>query len=44
MLPAVSVPMEKPTSPAAVAEPDPDDDPAASRWGFQGLRVRPRYH
>ncbi len=41
MLPAVSVPIEKPTSPAAVAEPGPEDEPAASRCGFQGVRVRP---
>ncbi len=44
MLPPVSVAIEKPTSPAAVAEPEPDDEPAASKCGFQGLRVRPRYH
>ena len=36
MLPPVSVAIEKPTSPAAIAEPEPDDEPAASRCGFQG--------
>ena len=40
----VSVPMEKPTSPAATAAADPDDEPPASRRGFQGFRVMPRYH
>src|SRR5579864_2592282 len=40
----VSVPMEKPTSPAAAATAGPDDEPAASRRGFQGFRVMPRYH
>src|ERR1041385_5852630 len=43
-LPVVSVPIVKPTSPAAAATADPDDEPAASRRGFQGLRVMPRYH
>src|SRR3954454_24341860 len=43
-LSVVSVPMEKPTSPAADATADPDDEPAASLRGFQGLRVMPRYH
>ena len=42
MLPAVSVAMEKPTRPAAVADPDPDDDPAAPSLGFHGHRVSPR--
>jgi hypothetical protein len=40
MLPAVSVAIEKPISPAAIAELEPEDDPAASWCGFQGLRVR----
>ena len=35
--------MEKPTSPAAAATAEPDDEPAASLRGFQGLRVMPRY-
>ena len=39
--PPVSVPIEKPTSPAAVAEPGPADDPDASYSVFHGLRVRP---
>src|SRR5262245_923456 len=43
-LPVVSVPMEKPTSPAAAATAGPDDEPAASLRGFQGFRVMPRYH
>src|SRR6478735_9770443 len=43
-LPVVSVPIEKPTSPAAAATAGPDDEPAASLRGFQGLRVMPRYH
>ncbi len=34
MLPPVSVAIEKPTSPAAIAEPEPDDEPAA----FAGSR------
>src|SRR5262245_63742214 len=43
-LPVVSVPMLNPTSPAAAATAGPDDEPAASWRGFQGLRVIPRYH
>lgn len=39
--PPVSDPIEKPTSPAAVAEPGPADDPDASSSVFQGFRVRP---
>src|SRR5579863_4322338 len=42
-LPVVSVPIEKPTSPAAAATAGPDDEPAAFWRGFQGLRVMPRY-
>src|SRR6516162_433988 len=41
--PKVSVPMLKPTSPAAVAEPDPALDPLEPSSVFQGLRVRPSY-
>src|SRR4029077_7833926 len=36
MLPPVPSAIEKPTSPAAIAEPEPDDEPAASKCGFQG--------
>src|SRR6185436_4650999 len=43
-LPVVSVPIVKPTSPAAAATAGPDEDPAASLRGFQGFRVTPRYH
>ena len=39
--PRVSVPSAKPTSPAAVAAPEPADDPLAPCSGFQGFRVRP---
>src|SRR5215510_1208120 len=42
--PPVSVPMEKPTSPAAVAAPGPADEPAASSLVFHGLRVKPPNH
>src|SRR6476659_7788987 len=42
--PFVSVPTAKPTSPAAVAEAGPANDPLAPRSGFQGLRVRARNH
>ena len=41
--PWVSVPMEKPTRPAAVAEPGPADDPLDPCSAFQGFLVRPRY-
>src|SRR5579872_4951035 len=41
MEPRVSVPMEKPTSPAAVAEAEPADDPDEPSSGFQGLRDIP---
>jgi hypothetical protein len=40
--PPVSVPIAKPTSPAAVAAAGPADDPLEPRSGFHGLRVRPR--
>src|SRR5688572_6196440 len=40
--PAVSVPMEKPTRPAAVAEPGPADDPLDPCAVFHGFLVWPR--
>ena len=39
--PRVSVPMANPTSPAAVAEPDPAEEPLDPCSVFHGLRVRP---
>src|SRR5262245_46604568 len=42
--PPVSVPIENPTRPAAVAAPGPADEPAASWLVFHGLRVRPPNH
>src|SRR5258708_32183210 len=42
--PPVSVPTEKATSPAAVAEPGPAEDPDASWSVFQGFRVTPPNH
>src|SRR5687767_10834187 len=42
--PPVSEPMANPTSPAAVAAPDPADDPDASSFKFHGFRVRPPNH
>ena len=42
--PPVSLPMEKPTSPAAVAEPGPAEEPDASCSVFHGLRVNPPNH
>src|SRR5256885_17088972 len=42
--PRVSVPIEKPTRPAAVAAPGPADDPDASCSVFHGLRVTPPNH
>src|SRR5437867_4204616 len=42
--PPVSVPIAKATSPAAVAEPGPADDPDASCWTFHGFRVTPPNH
>src|SRR5688572_6605136 len=42
--PRVSVPIEKPTQPAAVAEPGPAEDPLEPPCGFHGLRVRPPNH
>ena len=41
MEPRVSVPMENPTSPAAVAEPGPAEEPLDPSSVFQGFRVRP---
>src|SRR5262245_22200226 len=42
--PPVSLPMAKPTRPAAVAAPDPADDPLDPSAGFHGLLVRPPAH
>src|SRR5258708_40196588 len=42
--PPVSVPTENATSPAAVAEPGPAEEPDASCRVFQGLRVTPPNH
>src|SRR6185369_17905830 len=42
--PPVSVPIEKPTSPAAVAEPGPADEPLELRSVFHGFRVEPPNH
>src|SRR6188474_2657259 len=42
--PRVSVPIAKPTRPAAVAAPGPADDPLELRSLFQGLRVDPPNH
>src|SRR5439155_17330572 len=39
--PSVSLPMAKPTRPAAAAEAEPADDPLEPRRGSQGLRVFP---
>src|SRR6516162_11158907 len=39
MLPSVSLPIAKPTRPAATAEADPADEPLDPRRGSQGLRV-----
>ena len=39
--PRVSVPIEKPTRPAAVAAPGPADDPDELRSRFHGFRVEP---
>src|SRR6202022_1587800 len=41
MLPSVSLPSAKPTSPAATDDADPADDPLDPRRGSQGLRVIP---
>src|SRR5690349_16981785 len=42
--PQVSVPMAKPTNPAAVAAADPADDPLDPSARFQGVRVCPPNH
>ena len=39
--PRVSVPIAKPTNPAAVAEPGPAEEPLEPCSVFQGLSVRP---
>ncbi len=44
MLPQVSVPMAKGTSPAATADAEPADEPLDPCSRFQGLRVMPPYH
>ena len=41
--PSVSVPMEKPHSPAAVADAEPALDPLDPSLRFHGLLVRPPY-
>ena len=41
MLPRVSLPIAKPTSPAATAEAEPADEPLEPVRGSHGLRVRP---
>ncbi|MEZ4456983.1 MAG: hypothetical protein R2882_10610 [Gemmatimonadales bacterium] len=41
--PIVSAPIAKPTSPAAVATAEPDDEPVDPRVGTQGFIVWPRY-
>src|SRR6185436_9217028 len=44
MLPSVSLPIAKPTSPAATAAAEPAEDPLDPRRGSHGLRVLPPYH
>ena len=44
MEPSVSVPMAKPTRPAAVAEAEPADEPLLPWVGFQGFFVWPPNH
>src|SRR3954466_4926898 len=44
MLPSVSVPIAKPTSPATTAAVEPADDPLEPSSGFHGLRVMPPNH
>src|SRR5437762_7865118 len=41
ILPSVSLPSAKPTSPAAVAAAEPADEPLDPSLGFQGFRVMP---
>src|SRR5215217_4390294 len=43
MEPRVSLPMAKPTAPAAVAEAEPAEAPLDPSSGFQGLRVMAPY-
>jgi len=43
MEPSVSVPRLKATRPAAVAEPEPADEPLDPSFVFHGLRVMPPY-
>ncbi len=42
--PRVSVPMAKPTSPAATADAGPAEEPLEPSSGFHGLRVVPPNH
>src|SRR5437868_11326422 len=44
MLPRVSLPMAKPTKPAATAAADPAEEPLEPCLGFHGLRVMPPNH
>ena len=44
MEPLVSVPIEKPTSPAAVADPGPAEEPPEPVDGSQGFIVWPPNH
>src|ERR1700761_8432323 len=44
MLPSVSLPMEKPTNPAAVADPGPALEPDEPSSGTHGFTVRPPNH
>ena len=39
--PSVSVPMEKPTNPAAVADAEPAEEPEEPSSGFHGFRDVP---
>src|SRR5688572_27075752 len=44
MLPSVSLPIAKPTSPATTAAVEPADEPLDPSAGFHGLRVMPPNH
>ncbi len=44
MDPRVSVPMAKPTQPAATADAEPAEEPEEPSSGFHGLRVFPPNH
>src|SRR5262245_63491824 len=44
MLPSVSEPIAKPTSPATVADADPAEEPLEPCLTFHGLRVMPPNH